>query len=210
MARYTGPVCRLCRRDMTKLFLKGERCFTSKCAIERRAYPPGQHGPGRQKKLSQYGIQLREKQKLRRIYGVSEKQFRTYFRRAAGLPGVTGEEFLILLERRLDNVVHRLGFASSRSAARQLVAHGNIAVNGKKLDIPSYRVRAGEEISVIERHENNGYIQEALQRARIRTVPQWLELDAGDKPKGKVVSLPSREQIDTQVTEQLIVEFYSK
>lgn len=209
MARYTGPVCRLCRRDMTKLFLKGERCFTSKCAIERRAYPPGQHGPGRQKKLSQYGIQLREKQKLRRIYGVSEKQFRTYFRRAAALPGVTGEEFLVLLERRLDNVVHRLGFAASRSAARQLVAHGNIAVNGRKLDIPSYRVRVGEEISVIERHENNGYIQEALQRARIRQVPQWLELDA-DKPKGKVNHLPSREQIDTQVTEQLIVEFYSK
>lgn len=209
MARYTGPVCRLCRRDMTKLFLKGERCFTSKCAIERRAYPPGQHGPGRQKKLSQYGIQLREKQKLRRIYGVSEKQFRHYFRRAAALPGVTGEEFLILLERRLDNVVYRLGFAPSRSAARQLVAHGNVAVNGRKLDIPSYRVRVGEEISVIERHENNPYIQESLQRARIRTTPQWLELDA-DKPKGKVNHLPSREQVDTQVSEHLIVEFYSK
>lgn len=209
MARYTGPVCRLCRRDMTKLFLKGERCYTSKCAIERRAYPPGQHGPGRQKKLSQYGIQLREKQKLRRMYGVSEKQFRAYFRRAASLPGVSGENFLILLERRLDNVVFRLGFAASRSAARQLVAHGNIAVNGKKLDIPAYIVRAGEEISVIDRHVNNAFVQEALQKARIRQVPQWLELD-GDKPLGKVAALPSREQIDTQVTEQLIVEFYSK
>lgn len=209
MARYTGPVCRLCRRDMTKLFLKGERCYTSKCAIERRAYPPGQHGPGRQKKLSQYGIQLREKQKLRRVYGVSEKQFRAYFRRAAALPGVSGENFLILLERRLDNVVFRLGFAASRSAARQLVAHGNIAVNGKKLDVPAYMVRVGEEISVIERHVNNAFVQEALQKARIRQVPQWLELDA-DQPKGKVAAFPSREQIDTQVTEQLIVEFYSK
>lgn len=209
MARYTGPICRLCRRDMTKLFLKGERCFTTKCAVERRAYPPGQHGPGRQKKLSQYGIQLREKQKLRRIYGVSEKQFRHYFRRAAALPGVSGENFLMLLERRLDNVVYRLGFASSRSQARQLVAHGNIAVNGRKLDIPSYRVRPGEEISVIERHTNNPFIVESLGRARIRTVPQWLELD-GDKALGKVVHIPSRDQIDTQVTEQLIVEFYSK
>lgn len=209
MARYTGPVCRLCRRDMTKLFLKGERCFTSKCGIERRAYPPGQHGPGRQKKLSQYGIQLREKQKLRRIYGVSEKQFRTYFRRAAALPGVSGDNFLILLERRLDNVVYRLGFAPSRSAARQLVAHGNVAINGKKLDIPSYRVRSGDEVSVIDRHEQNVFVQESVQKARIRQVPQWMEL-SDDKPKGKVNNLPSREQIDTQVNEQLIVEFYSK
>lgn len=209
MARYTGPVCRLCRRDMTKLFLKGERCHTSKCAIERRAYPPGQHGPGRQKKLSQYGIQLREKQKLRRIYGVSEKQFRTYFRRVSSLPGVTGENFLVLLERRLDNVVYRLGFAASRSAARQLVAHGNVAVNGRKLDIPSYIVRPGDEVSVIERHLGNPFIIEAVDKARIRQVPQWMEL-SDDKPHGKVSHLPSREQIDTQVNEQLIVEFYSK
>lgn len=194
---------------MTKLFLKGERCFTSKCAIERRAYPPGQHGPGRQKKLSQYGIQLREKQKLRRIYGVSEKQFRSYFRRAASLPGVSGENFLILLERRLDNIVYRMGFAASRSAARQLVAHGNVAVNGRKLDIPSYMVRPGEEISVIERHVNNAFVQEAVQKARIRQVPQWMELH-DDKPQGKIHNLPTREMIDTQVNEQLIVEFYSK
>ncbi|MGE0492665.1 MAG: 30S ribosomal protein S4 [Vulcanimicrobiota bacterium] len=209
MARYTGPVCRQCRREMTKLFLKGERCFTSKCAIERRAYPPGQHGPGRQKKLSQYGIQLREKQKLRRIYGVNERQFRTYFKKAASQPGVSGENFLALLERRLDNVVYRLGFAASRAGARQLVAHGNVAINGKKVDIPSYVVRPGEEVSVMERHKNNPFIEESVGRARIRQIPQWLELD-GDQPKGKVDHLPSRAEIDTLVNEQLIVEFYSK
>lgn len=209
MARYTGPVCRLCRREMTKLFLKGERCNTSKCAIERRSYPPGQHGPGRQKKLSQYGIQLREKQKLRRIYGVSERQFRSYFAKAAAQPGVSGENFLRLLERRLDNVVFRMGFAASRAAARQLVAHGNVAVNGRKLNIPSYIVRAGDEISVMERHQNNPFVEEAVQRARIRQVPQWMELDE-NKPQGKVNHLPSRAEIDTVVNEQLIVEFYSK
>lgn len=209
MSRYTGAVCRLCRREMTKLFLKGERCFTSKCAIERRPYPPGQHGPGRQKKLSNYGIQLREKQKLRRIYGINEKQFRTYFKKAASQPGVSGENFLRYLERRLDNVVYRLGFAASRSAARQLVAHGNVAVNGRKLDIPSYIVRPGETIEIRENHVNNPFIQESVQRARIRQVPQWLELD-GDHPKGRIDHLPSRAEIDTLVNEQLIVEFYSK
>lgn len=209
MARYTGPVCRLCRREMTKLFLKGERCFSSKCALERRQYPPGQHGPGRQKKLSQYGIQLREKQKLRRIYGVNERQFRTYFRRAAAQPGVSGENFLRILERRLDNVVYRLGYAASRAAARQLVAHGNIAVNGRKLNIPSYLVRAGDEVEVRERHVSNGFIQEAVGRARIRQIPAWISLDEKD-PKGKVLHLPSRSEIDSQVNEQLIVEFYSK
>ncbi len=209
MSRYTGAVCRLCRREMTKLFLKGERCFTSKCAIERRPSPPGQHGPGRQKKLSNYGIQLREKQKLRRIYGINEKQFRTYFKKAASQPGVSGENFLRYLERRLDNVVYRLGFAASRSAARQLVAHGNVAVNGRKLDIPSYIVRPGETIEIRENHVNNPFIQESVQRARIRQVPQWLELD-GDHPKGRIDHLPSRAEIDTLVNEQLIVEFYSK
>lgn len=209
MARYTGPVCRLCRREMTKLFLKGERCFSSKCALERRSYPPGQHGPGRQKKLSQYGIQLREKQKLRRIYGVNERQFRTYFKKAAAQPGVSGENFLRILERRLDNIVYRLGFAASRAAARQLVAHGNIAVNGRKLNIPSYLVRAGDEVEIRERHVNNVFIQEAVQRARIRQVPAWMSLDEKD-PKGKVNHFPSRSEIDSQVNEQLIVEFYSK
>ena len=209
MARYTGPVCRLCRREAVKLFLKGERCLTNKCAIERRNYPPGQHGPGKQRKLSQYGIQLREKQKMRKIYGVSEKQFRTYFTKADRAQGVTGEQFLRLLERRLDNVVHRLGFAASRSAARQLVAHGNICVNGKKLDVPSFQVKPGMMISVTERHVNNLFIVENVERTRMRTVPGWLELSP-EKLEGKVVSLPSRAEIDTQVTEQLIVEFYSK
>lgn len=194
---------------MTKLYLKGERCFTNKCAIERRAYPPGQHGPGRQKKMSNYGIQLREKQKLRRIYGVNERQFRTYFKKAAAQPGVTGENFLRLLERRLDNVVYRLGFAASRAGARQLVAHGNVAVAGRKLDIPSYIVKPGQEIAVMERHQTNPFVEESVGRARIRTTPQWLELNP-DKPAGRVVSLPSRGEIDTQVNEQLVVEFYSK
>ncbi|MBI3925455.1 MAG: 30S ribosomal protein S4 [Armatimonadetes bacterium] len=209
MARYTGPVCRLCRREMMKLFLKGERCFTNKCAIERRNYPPGQHGPGRQKKMTQYGIQLREKQKLRRIYGVGERQFQTYYAKAASQPGVTGENFLRLLERRLDNVVHRLGFATSRSAARQLVSHGNVSVNGRKVDVPSYQIRPGEVVSVMERHQDNPFIIESVQKARIRTVPNWLELDS-QKAEGRVLSLPSRAEIDTLVSEQLIVEYYSK
>lgn len=209
MARYTGPVCRLCRREAAKLFLKGERCLTNKCALDRRNYPPGQHGPGKQRKLSQYGIQLREKQKMRRIYGVGERQFRTYFTKADRAPGVTGEQFLRLLERRLDNVVHRLGFASSRSQARQLVAHGNVFVDGKKLDIPSFLVKPGMVVSITERHVNNVFVTENVERARMRAIPAWLELSP-DKPEGKVVSLPSRAEIDTQVTEQLIVEFYSK
>lgn len=209
MARYTGPVCRLCRRETTKLFLKGERCLTNKCAIERRNYPPGQHGPGKLRKLSQYGLQLREKQKMRRIYGVSEKQFRGYFSKADSAPGVTGDLFLSLLERRLDNVVHRLGFAPSRASARQLVAHGNIFVDGKKLDIPSFLVKPGVVVSLAPSHVENPEIVQNLERARMRTLPGWLELSP-DKPEGKIVSLPSRGEIDTLVTEQLVVEFYSK
>ncbi len=209
MARYTGPVCRLCRRETQKLFLKGDRCLTNKCAVERRAYPPGQHGPGRQRKVSQYGVQLREKQKLRRIYGVNEKQFRTYFAKAAAKTGVTGDWFLSLLERRLDNVVYRLGFAASRNSARQLVAHGNILVNGKKLDIPSFNVKTGMKVSVTPRHEQNPQVVDCLQKVRVRSVPGWLQLD-GEKPEGTVLSNPSRTEIDTLVNEQLIVEFYSK
>lgn len=209
MARYTGPVCRQCRREQTKLFLKGERCFTPKCAVDRRNYPPGQHGPGRQKKVSQYGIQLREKQKLRRIYGVSERQFRGYFAKAAKQTGVTGEAFLRLLERRLDNVVFRLGFAYSRAAARQLVAHGNVQVNGKKLDIPSYLVRPGEQVQLNEKHRGNAVIQAAVQSASVRAMPAWLELNA-ELIEGKITGLPNRIDIDTQVNEQLIVEFYSR
>ena len=209
MARYTGPVCRLCRREGVKLFLKGERCMTNKCAVERRNYPPGQHGPGRQRKLSQYGVQLREKQKLRRIYGINERQFRTYFETADRQPGISGENFLRLLERRLDNIVFRLGYASSRSQARQLVAHGNIFVNGKKIDVPSFLVKPGMVVSVTERHIQNPQVVDAVNRARLRSIPMWLELD-GEKPEGKLVAIPSRSEIDTQVNEQLIVEFYSK
>jgi small subunit ribosomal protein S4 len=209
MARYTGPVCRLCRREGTKLFLKGERCLTNKCAVDRRNYPPGQHGPGRQKKISQYGVQLREKQKLRRIYGVGERQFRSYFEKADRQPGVAGENFLRLLERRLDNIVFRLGFAASRSQARQLVAHGNIFVNGKKLDVPSFTVKPGMTVSVVERHEANVQVVDCIGRARQRQIPSWLSLDA-EKPSGALVSIPSRSEIDTLVSEHLIVEFYSK
>jgi len=202
-------VCRLCRREGTKLFLKGDRCLTNKCAIDRRNYPPGQHGPGRQKKISQYGVQLREKQKLRRIYGVGERQFRSYFDHAHRQPGVSGENFLRLLERRLDNIAFRLGFAVSRASARQLVAHGNILVNDKKIDIPSFLVKPGMKVSLLERHVNNPQVVDSLAKARMRQLPSWLSLDA-EKPEGSLVTIPSRAEIDTQVTEQLIVEFYSK
>jgi small subunit ribosomal protein S4 len=206
-------VCRLCRREGIKLFLKGERCFSPKCAVERRSYAPGQHGQGRQRKVSQYGIQLREKQKLRRIYGVSESQFRRYFRRASKEVGVTGEAFLRLLERRLDNVVYRLGMAGSRAAARQLVAHGHIHVNGRKVDIPSYLVRPGETVGVEAKMRENPFIVEAMQNARVRQTPAWLELDP-DNYAGRVVGLPSRADIDqhleARVDEKLIVEFYSR
>ena len=209
MSRYTGPVCKLCRREQTKLFLKGERCMTPRCAIERRNYPPGQHGPGRQRKPTQYGLQLREKQKLRRIYGITERVFRNYFSRAARQPGIAGENFLRILERRLDSVVHRLGFAASRSAARQLVAHGNIQVDGRKVDIPSFLVKPGMVVAVHEKLAVNPQVQESLQRARVSHVPTWLELDGVDA-RGKVVALPSRGEIDTAVDEKVIVEFYSR
>ena len=209
MARYAGPVCRLCRREGTKLFIKGERCLTNKCAIDRRNYPPGQHGPGRQRKVSQYGVQLREKQKLRRIYGVGERQFRSYFDRADRQPGISGENFLRLLERRLDNIVFRLGFAASRPGARQLVAHGNILINGKKVDIPSFLVKPGMKVSILERHVNNPQVVDCLAKARMRQVPSWLSLDP-EKAEGSLVTVPSRSEIDTQISEQLIVEFYSK
>ncbi len=209
MSRYTGPVCKLCRREQTKLFLKGERCMTPRCAIERRNYPPGQHGPGRQRKMTQYGMQLREKQKLRRIYGVTERVFRNYFARANRQGGIVGENFLRILERRLDNVVHRLGFAGSRSAARQLVAHGNVVVDGRKVDIPSFLVKPGMMVEINQKLENNPGVQESLQRARLGHVPTWLELDPVAS-RGKVLSLPSRGEIDTAVDEKIIVEFYSR
>jgi len=208
MAVYSGPVCRLCRRDGVKLFLKGERCYTSKCAIERRKYPPGQHGQ-RQRKLADYGIQLREKQKLKRIYRVLERQFRSYFKEAVRRKGVTGEILLQLLELRLDNVVYRLGFGLSRRQARQLVNHAHFQVNGKKVNIPSYQVRPGDVISLRESGKKAGAIKEALDATGGRRVPEWLTLDRAAQ-SGQVLAVPTREQIDTQVNEALIVEFYSR
>lgn len=208
MARYVGPVCRLCRRQGSKLFLKGERCFTTKCALEKRNYPPGQHGQQR-KKISNYGVQLREKQKLRRIYGLNEQQFRNYFSKAVAQRGVSGDNFLRLLERRLDNVVFRLGLTDSRSQARQLVRHGHVIVNGHKVNIPSYSIAIGETVAVKEKTKGKAFLQDAVETAKNKKVPVWLEMDY-DKVQGKVVSFPAREDIDTQVDELLVVEFYSR
>ncbi len=208
MARYVGPVCRLCRRQGSKLFLKGERCFTAKCALERRNYAPGQHGQQR-KKLSNYGVQLREKQKLRRIYGLNEQQFRNYFHKAIKQRGVSGDNFLRLLERRLDNVVYRLGLTQSRSQARQLVRHGHVSINGHKVNIPSYSISIGETVAVKEKSKNKPFLQDAVESAKSKKVPSWLEMDY-DRVQGKIVSLPVREDIDTEVDELLVVEFYSR
>ncbi|MGH9382335.1 MAG: 30S ribosomal protein S4 [Thermoanaerobaculia bacterium] len=209
MARYTGSVCRLCRRERMKLFLKGDRCFKEKCAIERRGYPPGQHGQRRGRRMQGYGIQLREKQKVKRIYGVLESQFRTYFKEADRRKGITGENLLVMLERRLDNVVFALGFASSRAQARQLVRHGHIQVDGRKTTIPSYQVRQDQTVSVKEKSRKNDFIRQSLDTVRGRGVPAWLELDA-DNYTGRVVALPTREDIKLPIEEQLIVELYSK
>ena len=209
MARYTGPVCRLCRRERMKLFLKGDRCFKEKCAIERRGYPPGQHGQRRGRRALGYGIQLREKQKVKRIYGVLEKQFRNYFKTAERGRGITGENLLALLESRLDNVVYSLGFASSRSQARQFVRHGHILVDGRKTTIPAYQVRVGQSIGIRESSQKNDFIRASVETARGRGIPTWLELDA-DQFSGKMASLPKREEIKLPIEEQLIVELYSK
>jgi small subunit ribosomal protein S4 len=209
MARYLGPVCRLCRREGMKLFLKGERCYTEKCAIEKRNVPPGQHGRGRRAKLVGYGVQLREKQKVKRTYGVLENQFRRYFEAADRQRGITGELLLQSLERRLDNVVYRLGFATSRPQGRQLVRHGHFTVNGRKVDIPSYAVRAGDTIAVRESSGQNPTIQHAMEEVKGRGVPEWLISEAGGLA-GRVSQLPNRQQINLPVQEQLIVELYSK
>jgi small subunit ribosomal protein S4 len=209
MARYVGPVCRLCRREGMKLFLKGERCYTEKCAIEKRNFPPGQHGKTRKAKLVGYGVQLREKQKVKRIYGVLEDQFRRYFESAERQRGITGETLLQLLERRLDNVIYRLGLATSRPQARQLVRHGHFLVNGKKVDVPSYSVRVSEVIGVRESSRNTPSIQHAIEEVKGRGIPEWLSFDA-NALSGRVSSLPTREQINLPVQEQLIVELYSK
>jgi small subunit ribosomal protein S4 len=208
MARYTGPVCRLCRRERMKLFLKGTRCMGPKCAIERRPYPPGQHGRGRIKE-SEYLVQLREKQKARRIYGVLEKQFRRYYEEATHAKGVTGTRLLQLLELRLDNVVYRGGLAMSRDQARQFVTHGHFQVNGRKVDIPSYRVKAGDVVAVRDKSRSVGRIVEAAAFAAGRHIPEWLILEAGEL-KISVVSEPARGVIDVPVQEQMIVELYSK
>lgn len=208
MARYTGPVCRLCRREGAELFLKGERCFTDKCGIKRRTYPPGQHGQGRVK-VSDYGVQLREKQKVRRIYGILENQFRGYFEQADRMKGVTGENLLFILERRLDNVVYRLGFASSRTEARQLVRHGHFTLNGRKVNIPSIQAKAGDVLQLREKSRKIAVISESLEAVVRRGIPQWLELDK-DNFKGTIKALPVREDITMPIQEQLIVELYSK
>ena len=208
MARYTGPVCKLCRRERTKLFLKGARCESSKCAVERKPYPPGEHGRGRVRE-TEYLIQLREKQKARRIYGVLEKQFRNYYKEAARQPGITGESLLRMLEARLDNVVFRSTFAESRAQARQLVSHGHFRVNGRRVTVPSYQVKPGDVITMKDRSKNMIVVQHSIDTAGQRLVPEWLDVDT-DARKVTVTDLPSRAQIDTQVQEQLIVELYSK
>jgi len=211
VARYTGPTGRLSRREGMNLFLKGARDLSGKAAIERRNYAPGQHGKGGRlkNKLQGYGLQLREKQKVKRIYGVLERQFRRTFDRAAQQKGVVGETLLIMLERRLDNTVYRLGFASSRAQARQLVAHGHVRIGGRKVDIPSYEVRVEDEISLTEKAAKNGFVVESVQAVKGRGVPRWLELDETNM-KGKVLSLPARDDVNFPIQEQLIVELYSK
>ncbi|HIW39381.1 MAG TPA: 30S ribosomal protein S4 [Candidatus Eubacterium pullicola] len=206
MARYREANCRLCRREGQKLFLKGDRCYSEKCALERRNFPPGQHGQGR-KKVSEYGLQLREKQKAKRFYGLQETQFRNLFDKAVRKQGKAGENLLIMLETRLDNVVFRLGFASSRKEARQLVVHGHFTINGKKANIPSMAVKAGDVIAVKEKSTNSPKFKEI--KDMTITVPAWLSVDV-NKLEGQVLSIPTREQIDTPVAEHLIVELYSK
>ena len=209
MARYTDPVCRLCRREGMKLFLKGTKCFSDKCPIEKRNFAPGQHGKDRKAKIVGYGLQLREKQKTKRIYFTQEGQFRAYFEKAARAKGVTGEILLQQLERRLDNVVYRLGFGISRRQARQLVRHGHVHVNGRKVNIPSYQVSVGEEIVIREASNKLAILETAKDFASHQNLPTWLEIDR-DNFKGRVLSLPKREDIQLPVNEQLIVELYSK
>lgn len=209
VARYTGPVCRICRREDMKLFLKGDRCYTDKCSYERRAYPPGQHGQGRRSKRTDYGEQLREKQKVRRMYGVLERQFKGYYHSANRMKGVTGETLLAMLERRLDNMVYRFGFSSTRSEARQLVRHRHFLVNGRICNIPSALLRPGDVVEVKERSRKVSKINDAMTAIDRRGLPTWLELDK-DSYKGIVKEMPMREELTMPIREQLIVELYSK
>jgi small subunit ribosomal protein S4 len=208
MARYTEALCRLCRRESEKLFLKGDRCLTDKCSIERRNYPPGQHGQ-RRRKLSDYALQLREKQKAKEIYNILEKQFKRYFHMAERMKGITGDNLLQLLERRLDNVVYRLGFAANRRQARQLVTHGHFTVNNRRVNIPSYLVRPGDVISPKESSKKLDVIQENISKVEHRGFPSWMEMDINNLT-GKILHLPSRDEIALPIQEQLIVELYSK
>ncbi len=209
MARYTGSVCRICRRENLKLFLKGDRCYGDKCAFDRRSYAPGEHGQRRRGKISDYGIQLREKQKVKRMYGLSEKQFRLFFKKADSQKGITGTNLLVSLERRLDNVVYRLGFANSRNQGRHFVRHNHFQVNGKKVNIPSYQIKVGDEISVGEKSKKVQAITDAVDAVVRRGVPQWLELEKADM-KGIVKAFPVRDDLTMPMQEQFIVELYSK
>jgi len=209
LARYTGSVCRLCRRENMKLFLKGDRCFSDKCAFDRRGYPPGQHGERRGRKISDYGIQLREKQKVKRMYGLTEKQFRLFFQRANRQKGITGTNLLVLLERRLDNSVYRMGFVNSRTQGRHLVRHNHFTVNGKKVNIPSYLIKPGDVVEVREKSRKIQTISDALDAVVRRGVPQWIDLEK-DAFKGTVKGLPVREDLTMPIQEQLIVELYTK
>lgn len=209
MSRYTGSVCRICRRENLKLFLKGDRCYSDKCAFDRRGYPPGQHGQRRGRKISDYGIQLREKQKVKRLYGLSEKQFRLFFKRAERQKGETGVNLLVLLERRLDNVVYRLGFTNSRIQGRHFVRHNHFLVNGKKTNIPSYLIKIGDRVEVREKSKKVQAISDSLEAVERRSVPQWLELEKGEL-KGQIKSFPVRDDLTMPMQEQLIVELYSK
>lgn len=208
MSRYTGPVCRLCRAEGTKLFLKGDRCYTEKCGLTKRNSRPGQHGT-RRGKMSEYGLRLREKQKLRRFYGLNETQFSTIYEKASNLPGQTGHNFLQLLERRIDNVVYRLGFGVSRSQARQLVAHGHFTVNGRKLDIPSALLKPGDVVAVAEGSREVVLLKDNSEAAAVRSIPAWLSFSP-DSMTGNVLTVPIREQIEVPVNEQLVVEFYAR
>jgi len=210
MARYCDAVCRLCRREAMKLYLKGERCFKEKCSFEtRKGKIPGQHGAGKMKKPTGYSLQLREKQKVKRIYGVLEKQFRLYFEKAESKKGQTGHNLLAFLESRLDNVIYRLGFSPSRAAARQMVMHGHIKVDGRRVDVPSFQLRSGQSIELAERAQQNDFVKSSVETAAGRGIPKWLTLDAAAF-KGQVIAVPTREDVPLEINEQLIVELYSK
>lgn len=209
MARNTGSVCRICRRENLKLFLKGDRCYSDKCAFDRRGYPPGQHGQRRGRKTSDYGIQLREKQKVKRMYGLSEKQFHLFFERADNQKGITGTNLLVFLERRLDNVVYRLGFVNSRAQGRHFVRHNHFLINGKKVNIPSYLIKIGDVVEIREKSRKIQVLEDALAAVVRRGIPQWLDLEK-ETMKGMIKEFPSREDITTPIQEQLIVELYSK